>query len=111
MPSCQCASWSLTARGTARADFASLSDSRSADPGRGGPKPQRISGAPGRAVLPPAKITNENVHSPRRTGEGGAVLDLMSALVAWQPAASGERCAVATVAGAGGSVPCPALAN
>ncbi|MET3952241.1 XdhC family protein [Arthrobacter sp. UYEF36] len=35
------------------------------------------------------------------------MLDLMSALADWQPAATGERCAVATVVGTGGSVPRP----
>ncbi|HSO89924.1 MAG TPA: XdhC family protein, partial [Arthrobacter sp.] len=35
------------------------------------------------------------------------MLDLMPALAAWQPAATGERCAVATVVGTGGSVPRP----
>ncbi|MDZ4092165.1 MAG: XdhC family protein [Arthrobacter sp.] len=35
------------------------------------------------------------------------MLDLMTALAAWQPAATGERCAVATVVGTGGSVPRP----
>ena len=35
------------------------------------------------------------------------MLDLISALADWQPAAAGERCAVATVVGTGGSVPRP----
>jgi xanthine dehydrogenase accessory factor len=35
------------------------------------------------------------------------MLDLMTGLAAWQPAATGQRCAVATVVGAGGSVPRP----
>ncbi|MET4134718.1 XdhC family protein [Pseudarthrobacter sp. PvP090] len=35
------------------------------------------------------------------------MLDLMPALAAWPPAATGGRCAVATVVGAGGSVPRP----
>lgn len=35
------------------------------------------------------------------------MLDLMSALADWPPAVNGERCAVATVVGAGGSVPRP----
>ena len=35
------------------------------------------------------------------------MLDLMPALAAWPPAATGERCAVATVVGATGSVPRP----
>ena len=35
------------------------------------------------------------------------MLDLISALADWQPAATGERCAVATVVGTGGSVPRP----
>lgn len=35
------------------------------------------------------------------------MLDLMPALAAWQPTAAGERCAVATVVGASGSVPRP----
>ena len=35
------------------------------------------------------------------------MLDLMPGLAAWPPAATGQRCAVATVVGAGGSVPRP----
>ena len=35
------------------------------------------------------------------------MLDLMPSLKEWQPAATGQRCAVATVVGAGGSVPRP----
>ncbi|BCW73017.1 XdhC/CoxI family protein [Arthrobacter sp. NicSoilB8] len=35
------------------------------------------------------------------------MLELMPGLTAWQPAATGRRCAVATVVGAGGSVPRP----
>ena len=35
------------------------------------------------------------------------MLDLMPGLAVWQPAATGQRCAVATVVGAGGSVPRP----
>ncbi|MDV8150006.1 XdhC family protein [Arthrobacter sp. B10-11] len=35
------------------------------------------------------------------------MLDLMPSLKEWQPAVSGRRCAVATVVGAGGSVPRP----
>ena len=35
------------------------------------------------------------------------MLDLIPALAAWPPAASGRRCAVATVLGTGGSVPRP----
>ena len=35
------------------------------------------------------------------------MLDLMPALAAWPPAASGRRCAVATIVGATGSVPRP----
>ncbi|WP_144671628.1 XdhC family protein [Arthrobacter sp. U41] len=35
------------------------------------------------------------------------MLDLMPSLAAWPPAAAGQRCAVATVVGAGGSVPRP----
>jgi xanthine dehydrogenase accessory factor len=35
------------------------------------------------------------------------MLDLMPSLRDWQPAATGQRCAVATVVGAGGSVPRP----
>ncbi|MFF1381987.1 XdhC family protein [Arthrobacter sp. NPDC058288] len=35
------------------------------------------------------------------------MLDLMPSLKEWQPAATGQRCALATVVGAGGSVPRP----
>ena len=35
------------------------------------------------------------------------MLDLMPSLAAWPPAAAGQRCAVATVVAAGGSVPRP----
>src|SRR5687768_8544464 len=35
------------------------------------------------------------------------MLDLMPSLAGWQPAASGQRCAVATVVGTSGSVPRP----
>src|SRR5215218_7292401 len=35
------------------------------------------------------------------------MLDLMPSLGKWQPAVSGQRCAVATIVGVGGSVPRP----
>jgi xanthine dehydrogenase accessory factor len=35
------------------------------------------------------------------------MLDLMPSLAGWRPAASGERCAVATIITASGSVPRP----
>ncbi|GAP56855.1 hypothetical protein AHiyo6_34200, partial [Arthrobacter sp. Hiyo6] len=35
------------------------------------------------------------------------MLDLMPSLKEWQPASTGQRCAVATVVGANGSVPRP----